>query len=229
MSKTVLVTGGNQGIGYAIAERFAAEGFPTILSGRRTEAVDEAAKVLASKGLDVTPLTLDTGDLSSIEEAVDELAKKDIDVSILINNAAILAKGTLMDMSDDDLVASLDINVLGPIRLIRALAPQMTKNGYGRIVNVSSDWGSFAGGIGGPGAYGFTKTALNASTVRFAKDLPDTIKINAMHPGWVKTQMGGQEAPVLPVNAAETAYWLGTLPDNGPTGGFFFEKRQFEW
>ncbi|MEO1656454.1 MAG: SDR family NAD(P)-dependent oxidoreductase [Pseudomonadota bacterium] len=229
MRQSVLVTGGNQGIGLAIVQRFAREGFATVLSGRRPDAVSDAVDKLRKDGLPVSGLVLDTGDRESIKSAIKQLDDDGVTISVLINNAGILPDGTLADMSDDDLTASFDINVLGPIWLVRALAPGMAERGYGRIVNVSSDWGSFAGGIGGPGAYGVTKAAMNASTVRLAKDLPSSIKINAMHPGWVRTRMGGSGAARAPEEAAETAFWLGTLPDDGPNGGFFYDKKEFAW
>jgi len=105
----------------------------------------------------------------------------------------------------------------------------MSARGYGRIVNVSSGWGSFAEGMGGPGLYGVTKAALNALTVRLAKELPSTVKVNAMCPGWVRTRMGGQSATRSPDEGADTAIWLATLSDDGPTGGFFRDRKPIEW
>lgn len=105
----------------------------------------------------------------------------------------------------------------------------MIANGYGRIVNVSSGWGSFAQGLGGPGAYGVTKAALNALTVRLAEELPPTIKVNAMCSGWVQTRMGGPGATRSPEATADTAVWLATLPDDGPTGGFFKDRKPIDW
>jgi NAD(P)-dependent dehydrogenase (short-subunit alcohol dehydrogenase family) len=100
---------------------------------------------------------------------------------------------------------------------------------YGLIVNVSSDWGSFAEGLGGPGLYGVTKAALNALTVRLAKELRSAVKVNAMCPGWVRTRMGGKGATRTPAEAADTAVWLATLPEDGPTGGFFRGRKPIEW
>lgn len=117
----------------------------------------------------------------------------------------------------------------GPLRLIRALAPKMIERKYGRIVNLSSGWGSFAEGMGGPGLYGVTKAALNALTVRLSKEFPASVKVNAMCPGWVRTRMGGQGATKSPDEGADTAVWLATLPDDGPTGGFFRDRKPIEW
>ena len=117
----------------------------------------------------------------------------------------------------------------GPLRLTRSLAPNMIARGYGRIVNLSSGWGSFAEGMGGPGMYGVTKAALNALTVRLVQELPSAVKVNAMCPGWVRTRMGGEGATRSPDEGADTAVWLATLPDDGPTGGFFRDREPIEW
>lgn len=148
---------------------------------------------------------------------------------MLVNNAGVLPEGTLLEMTWDGVEASFAVNVLGPLRLVRGLAPGMAVRGFGRIVNVSSGWGSFAEGLDGPGAYGVTKAALNALTVRLAKEVPPAIKVNAMCPGWVRTRMGGSAAPRTPEEAADTAYWLGTLPNDGPTGGFFRDRKPIDW
>jgi NAD(P)-dependent dehydrogenase (short-subunit alcohol dehydrogenase family) len=100
---------------------------------------------------------------------------------------------------------------------------------YGRIVNLSSGWGSFPEGMGGPGLYGVTKASLNALTIRLSKELPPAIKVNAMCPGWVRTRMGGQGATHSPDEGADTAVWLATLPDKGPTGGFFRDRKPIDW
>lgn len=148
---------------------------------------------------------------------------------MLVNNAGILPDGTLLDMPWADVGASFAVNVMGPLRLARGLGPAMARRGYGRIVNVSSGWGSFAEGLERPGVYGVTKAALNALTVRLASELPGAVKVNAMCPGWVRTRMGGAGAPRAPEEAADTAYWLGTLADDGPSGGFFRDRRLIAW
>lgn len=225
----VLVTGGNRGIGLAVVERFAREGHPVLLGARNRAAGEAEAARLREQGLDLVTLELDVGDVASIDAALAELDRSGTEVSVLVNNAGILPEGSLLDMPWAGIDASFAVHVTGPLRLVRGLLPGMTARGYGRIVNVSSGWGSFAEGLEGPGAYGLTKAALNALTVRLAKDLPPAIKVNAMCPGWVRTRMGGSEAPRTPEEAADTAYWLGTLPDDGPSGGFFRDRARIAW
>lgn len=225
----VLVTGGNRGIGLAIVERFAREGHSVLLAARDRVAGEAEAARLRDQGLDVVTLQLDVGDEARIDAALADLEGSGTEVSVLVNNAGIMPDGTLLDMPWADISASFAVHVTGPLRLVRGLAPRMAARGYGRIVNVSSGWGSFAEGLAGPGAYGLTKAALNALTVRLARDLPPAVKINAMCPGWVRTRMGGSGAPRTPEEAADTAYWLGTLPTDGPSGGIFRDRRPIEW
>ena len=105
----------------------------------------------------------------------------------------------------------------------------MRKNHYGRIVNISSGWGAFSEGLDGPGSYSVTKAALNALTLSFSHSLPNTIKINSICPGWVRTDMGGANAPLLPEQAAESVAHYATLDADGPSGGFFRGNRKLEW
>jgi NAD(P)-dependent dehydrogenase (short-subunit alcohol dehydrogenase family) len=105
----------------------------------------------------------------------------------------------------------------------------MLARGYGRIVNVSSEWGSFAEGLGGPASYSLTKAALGALTVVTARSVRGDVKVNACSPGWVRTRMGGVDAALSPEEGADTIVWLATLPAKGPNGGFFRERRQIPW
>jgi NAD(P)-dependent dehydrogenase (short-subunit alcohol dehydrogenase family) len=105
----------------------------------------------------------------------------------------------------------------------------MKERGWGRIVNLSSGWGAFAEGLEGPTAYSVSKAALNALTVSAAQALGTQVKVNAACPGWVRTRMGGAAAPRSVAEGADTPIWLATLPDDGPTGGFFRDRRRIEW
>jgi NAD(P)-dependent dehydrogenase (short-subunit alcohol dehydrogenase family) len=229
MKQTVLVTGGNRGIGLAIARQLAELGNSVLLGSRDVAAGESAAASLRGTGLDISALHLDLTDVATIDAAVNGIEKSGSSVDVLINNAGVLHERPLLDLTDAEIAESIAVHVTGPIRLIHSVVPSMIRRGYGRIVNVSSGWGSFAEGLDGPGDYGITKAALNALTVRLAKELPPTVKINAMCPGWVRTRMGGEGATRSPDEAAATAVWLATLPDDGPTGGFFRDRKRIEW
>jgi NAD(P)-dependent dehydrogenase (short-subunit alcohol dehydrogenase family) len=229
MKRTVLVTGANRGIGLAIAGQLAESGGSVLLGSRKLQAGEEAVKSLLRPALDIAPIHMDLADPAAINAALSEIDKAGRHVDVLVNNAGVLHETPLLELTDAEISDSIAVHLAGPLRLIRALVPNMVAHGYGRIVNVSSGWGSFAEGMGGPGLYGVTKAALNALTVRLAKELPATVKVNAMCPGWVRTRMGGQCATRSPDEGADTAVWLATLPDDGPTGGFFRDRKPIEW
>jgi len=229
MKRTALVTGGNRGIGLAIARKLAELGNSVLIGSRGFKAGESAVASLRRTGLDVSPIHLDLTAAASIGAAVNDIEKSERSVDVLVNNAGVLHERPLLELTDAEIAESIAVHLTGPIRLIRSLAPKMVARGYGRIVNVSSGWGSFAEGLGGPGDYGVTKAALNALTVRLAKELPPAVKVNAMCPGWVRTRMGGGSATRSPDEGADTAVWLATLPDDGPTGGFFRDRRPIEW
>jgi NAD(P)-dependent dehydrogenase (short-subunit alcohol dehydrogenase family) len=229
MKRTALVTGANRGIGLAIARQLAELGHAVLLGARDRNAGEEAAAPLRRLGLDVAPVHLDLAVPVTIDTALGDLRKSGRTVDVLVNNAGVLHEAPLLELTDAQIAESIAVHLTGPIRLVRSLAPKMIARGYGRIVNVSSGWGSFAEGLGGPGDYGITKAALNALTVRLSKELPPAVKVNAMCPGWVRTRMGGPGAARTPDEGADTAVWLATLPDDGPTGGFFRDRKRIEW
>jgi NAD(P)-dependent dehydrogenase (short-subunit alcohol dehydrogenase family) len=216
-----LVTGGNRGIGRAIAEGLIAQGHRVVIGVRDLEAGRAVAEEI---GADAIRLDVARYDDDALSAAIAPLRG----VDVLVNNAGVLIENSIIDDASG-FKASMDVMFLGPYALIRAVAPHMRAQGWGRIVNVSSGWGSFAQGLGGPGAYGIAKAALNALTRTLPRDLPEGVKVNAMDPGWVRTRMGGETATRSPEEGAETAIWLATLPDNGPTGGFFRDRSPIDW
>ncbi len=224
-----LVTGGNRGIGFAACEELAKKGMKVLLGSRDHEKGEFAAKKLSDQGLDVSFISLDVSKLESIQKAATTIQNSYGSLDVLVNNAGVLPQGTLLDLSEKDLHQGIDVNFLGPINLIRTFTPKMIKNGYGRIVNVSSGWGSFKEGLEGPAIYSITKAGLNAVTVTLAQSLPKNVKVNSMCPGWVHTQMGGKDAPKTPEEGAEMIVYLATLPDNGPTGKFFRDGKEIVW
>jgi NAD(P)-dependent dehydrogenase (short-subunit alcohol dehydrogenase family) len=226
--RTVLVTGANRGIGLAIARQLAERGHSVLLGSRDLKAGKDAAESLRRPKIDIQAVHIDLTD-TAIDAALQGIGESGRRVDILVNNAGVLHEKPILELTDAEIGDSITVHLAGPLRVIRALAPSMVARGYGRIVNVSSGWGSFAEGMGGPGLYGVTKAALNALTIRLAKELPSTIKVNAMCPGWVRTRMGGNGATKSPDEGADTAVWLATLPDDGPTGGFFRDREPIEW
>jgi len=229
MKHAALVTGANRGLGLAIARQLAELDHAVFLGARDGAAGEAAAERLRAARLDVTAVRLDLDDGLSIAQAIATIEGSGQRVDVLVNNAGVLIERPLLDLTDAEIAEAIAVHVTGPVRLIRAFVPGMLAGGYGRIVNVSSDWGLFSEGLAGPGAYGVTKAALNALTLRLAQELPPAIKVNAMNPGWVRTRMGGPNATRSPEEAADTAIWLATLPDDGPTGGFFMDRKPLAW
>lgn len=226
MRKTILVTGGNRGIGKAICTGLAAQGHHVLLGCRK---IAEGQVIADSIGSKVTAVALDLSDVASLDDQIDRVLDQFPKIDVLVNNAAILSQGNGAELSIEDFISSLNINVVAPLRLSQRLLPGMSERSYGRIVNLSSGWGAFSANLEGPTAYAVSKAALNALTVKLAATSPNEIKINAMCPGWVKTDMGGQEAERTPEEGAATAIWLATLPEDGPTGGFFRDNHHIDW
>ena len=217
--KRALVTGANRGIGFAVAKGLTESGHEVLVSGRDPEQVEVAARKIGAQAV-----VLDVADSESIASTVKDIGH----IDILINNAGVLGTGGVLDsLAEWD--RAMRIMVDGPFQLMHYLVPNMVAQNYGRVVNVSSGWGAFSDGIAGPGAYGVAKAALNALTVSASRNIPDTVKINAMCPGWVRTRMGGKDADRSPEEGADTILWLATLDEDGPTGGFFRDRKPIAW
>jgi NAD(P)-dependent dehydrogenase (short-subunit alcohol dehydrogenase family) len=227
--RTALVTGANRGIGLEVCRQLARLGHRVILTGRDAAAVARAGAELAREGLDVHTEVLDVASEESVKDCAARLRDAPEAIDILVNNAAIYPQGGVLATSASVYRETFDINILGAVWTCRAWAPDMKQRGYGRIVNVSSGYGAFSGGLNGPAAYCVTKAALNALTVRLAYELKGDVKVNAADPGWVRTRMGGSSASRGVERGAETIVWLATLPPDGPSGGFFHDRRRISW
>jgi NAD(P)-dependent dehydrogenase (short-subunit alcohol dehydrogenase family) len=127
----------------------------------------------------------------------------------------------LLEVAEDTLLEALAVNFLGPLHLSRALVPPMLRAGYGRVVNITSGYGSFSSGLAGPAPYSLSKAALNALTLRLSSEVKGDVAVNAVDPGWVKTRMGGRAAPRSVEQGADTIVWLATHPSPAPNGSLF--------
>lgn len=224
---TALVTGANRGIGLAIAAGLSRlEEMKVLVGSRRAEDGEDAARTLGGNAVGVQ---LDLSPAKDLQRQVKTMMDTHGPIDILVNNAGVLENGNILEIVSERLNHSLEVNFLAPLQLIRELVPGMNARKYGRVVNVSSGWGSFAEGLSGPAAYSISKAALNAVTLSLSKDLAENVKVNSMCPGWVRTRMGGEGAPRTPEEGADTAIWLATLPDDGPSGGFYRDRRLIAW
>ena len=232
--RTVLVTGSNRGIGRAVATELARHSGHTVLFGARDEATADATvrELIGSEHPPKQPpvsVSLPLDDPRTVAARAREIEREHGPIDVLVNNAGVLLPGDADEIDIDAMQRSLAVNTMGPFALMRTLGPQMRERGWGRIVNVSSGWGSFDEGLSGPAAYATSKAALNALTLLFASRLGMNVKVNAACPGWVRTRMGGEAASRSPEEGADTIVWLATLPDDGPTGGFFRDRKLIEW
>lgn len=235
-TRIAVVTGANRGIGLEVVRQLAREGFITVLCARDLEKGRAAAASLASEGLEPAVVALDVTSGDSVRAAIAEIMELFGRIDVLVNNAAILKEGmtpedaSVLDVSADLVMETYLTNTVGPLRLIQAVVPIMQERGYGRIVNVSSGAGQLDDMRHGFPAYRMSKVALNALTRITASELgAGTIKVNAACPGWVRTELGGANATRSVEEGAETVVWLATLPDNGPSGGFFRDKKPLPW
>jgi NAD(P)-dependent dehydrogenase (short-subunit alcohol dehydrogenase family) len=228
VTRTALVTGGNRGIGLEACRQLAGLGMDVVLAARDRERGEQAARELQDEGLNVTHEPLDVTDRHSIEDCVRHLADAGTEIDVLVNNAGVYPTEGVFSVSEETLVMALEVNTLGPFRTCQAFVPGMVRRGYGRVVNVSSGGGSFGEGLG-PAAYAVSKAALNALTVKVSQAVRGNVKVNAMCPGWVRTDMGGSGAPRSPEEAADTLVWLATLSEDGPNGGFFRDRKPIPW
>jgi NAD(P)-dependent dehydrogenase (short-subunit alcohol dehydrogenase family) len=226
-----LVTGANRGLGFETCRQLAQLGLTVILSARDFTKGEIAAKQLIERGLDVIVYELDVSKQSNMGRITRQIDRQFGRLDVLVNNAAILYDTwqSAVNADLDVVTQALTTNLFGPWKLSQLCIPLMKRNKYGRIVNVSSGAGSLHYMTSGSPAYSVSKAALNAFSRILAADLHGTgILINSVDPGWVATDMGGRGG--RPVEeGAKGIVWAATLPDNGPSGGFFFDGKPASW
>ncbi len=226
-TRTILVTGANRGIGKAIATGLATSNQKDlILLGCRDL---KMGNEIASSFKNIQALHLDLSSMSGLDKCLQEILTLYPQIDVLVNNAGILYEDSALSISDARFDEVLQINLLAAYKLIKVLAPNMIKNSYGKIVNMSSGWGQFEDGLTGPFSYSLSKAALNALTLTLSKELPASIEINSMCPGWVHTRMGGSEAPRTPEEGAKTAIWLINRDKPSHSGRFYRDEQEISW
>jgi len=227
--RVALVSGGNRGIGLEIVRQLAERDL-TVVLGSRDEEQGRAAAAGLSGGVVVRQL--DVADPESVDRLSRSVEEEFGRLDVLVNNAGITndegQRGVDADL--ERVRDALETNLLGAWRLCEAAIPFMRRHGYGRIVNISTGMAVLEDMGGGSPGYRVSKTGLNALTRILASELRGSgILVNSVEPGWVQTDMGGSRAPRPVEEGAEGAVWAATLSNNGPTGGFFRDRRQIPW
>ncbi len=232
MSQLVIVTGANRGLGLGVAEDLLTKGHRVILTSRSETKGRKEVERLKGKFEDVYFQRLDVEDSESIKKCFEWVFKEFGVLDILINNAGI-NYDTWHDSISADLVEcrkTMDVNFFGPWKMCQIFSPLLKKSKKGRIVNVSSGSGALGGEEAGTPGYSASKAALNMLTIKLAHDLrPDNIKVNAVCPGWVRTEMGGSNATRSIPEGAASVVWAALVPDDGPSGGFFRDGNRLAW
>jgi NAD(P)-dependent dehydrogenase (short-subunit alcohol dehydrogenase family) len=231
-SKVALVTGGNRGIGYELVKQLALNDFKVILASRDPDMGHEAAQKLKESNLDVSFLVMDIGNQESIRQGAIAVSDRYGRLDVLINNAGVYLDENekLLNMEPSVLEKTMATNFFGAYHVIRSFIPLMEQQGYGRIINVSSEYGAMSEmSSPGVGAYKLSKLTLNGLTQLVAAEMNGDIKINAVDPGWVSTDMGGPSAPRTPKQAARSILWLATIGPEGPNGEFFRDGKRIDW
>ena len=231
--KIAIVTGGNRGIGREIARQLMKQDILVVIGCRSEPKCAMAVDELHKEGGNIAGFPLDVNDTKSVRRFVEHVEKAHGAPGILVNNAGVYPEETdakVLDTSTSLWRQTFETNLFGAVRMCRQVVPLMKKLRHGRVVNVSSGLGQMHQMGEGSPAYRVSKAALNALTRTLAAEVAGTgILVNSMSPGWVRTDMGGEEAPRSVEEGADTAVWLATLPSNGPTGQFFRDRKPIPW
>jgi NAD(P)-dependent dehydrogenase (short-subunit alcohol dehydrogenase family) len=231
-SSIAVVTGANKGIGFEIARQLAGLDIQVVLTARDADRGRAATAELASASTPPVFHPLDVTSDASISTLAAYLDQAYGRVDILVNNAGVALDKwrSALDLDLDTLRTTMETNVYGAFAVLKHMVPLLERSGRARVVNLASVLGSLESMGGLTLAYRMSKTALNALTRVMADELaPRGILLNSLWPGWVKTALGGDDAPRSPQEAADTCIWLATLGDGGPTGGFFKDREPLPW
>jgi NAD(P)-dependent dehydrogenase (short-subunit alcohol dehydrogenase family) len=229
--KTALVTGANKGIGREVARQLARKGFYVFVGARDSKAGRKAVDEIVKDGGKASFSEIDVSDADSVIAAEREFSKLADHLDVLVNNAGIIVDGddAILEMSDDLLRKTLETNTLGPLRVTRAFVQLLRKSKTPRVINVSSGGGQLTGGADGwAPAYCVSKTALNGVTSQLAAALPK-FAVNSVCPGWVRTDMGGENASRSVEEGADTIVWLAAEAPHELTGKFLRDRKEIPW
>jgi NAD(P)-dependent dehydrogenase (short-subunit alcohol dehydrogenase family) len=224
-NKCALVTGGNRGIGLAIAQGLIDRNYEVIITARSLDSAKKAGEKLGGK---VIPLELDVSDDRSIAQAIATLTQQIDRLDVLINNAGVYPDKQIdsLTISRELLNTAMQTNTFGVISMVQACLPLLEKSSDARIINLSSGMGAFDSLTTTATSYSLSKLALNGATVMLSQSLASkNIVINAMCPGWVRTDMGGVSATRSPKQGADTAIWLATEAPRSETGKFWRDRQ----
>lgn len=238
-SKVALITGANKGIGLEIARQLGKQGIKVLIGARDQERRESAAASLREQGIDAQPIALDITDQASVDAAASDVVSRFGRLDILVNNAGIVRDKVPPSQLDIALFReTYETNLFGMFAVTKAMLPLLRKSPAGRIVNLSSGLGSLTHTADPKWpfyaynaiAYNSSKAAVNALTISFAKELRETpIKVNSADPGYVATDLNGHRGPRTVEQGATAPVRLATLPDDGPTGGYFDEDGPLPW
>jgi NAD(P)-dependent dehydrogenase (short-subunit alcohol dehydrogenase family) len=247
--KIAFITGANRGLGLQTAHELGRQEITVVLGIRDLSKAQPAVKALRDEGINPEIIRLDVADASTYREAFEFFEAGYGRLDILVNNAGVWLEdppakvaqpggNRTSTLPEEILRKTFETNFFGTVALTQQLLPLLRKSVAGRIVNVSSIMGSLTLHSDSSSqiypykvfAYDTAKAALNSFTIHLAHELKDTpIKVNSAHPGWVKTDMGGQDASLEVSEGGKTSAWLATLPADGPTGGFFHMQERVPW
>ena len=242
-NKVALITGANKGLGLEMSRQLGQHGLTILIAARNLEAAKTAATNLHNEGVSAVAIALDVTDSTQIQSAFQEIRDSFGKLDILINNAGVFLDGDWLisnatSVSINIIRQTFNTNFFGLVELTQVLLPLILKSPSGRIVNMSSIEGSLTLQAtpnspiydSKPFAYNASKAAVNAFTIHLAHELRNTpVKINSAHPGWVKTELGGEGAMMDIAGGAKTGVELAMLPDDGPSGGFFHLGEPVPW
>src|ERR1039458_9042155 len=229
--KIALVTGANKGIGYEIGRQLGEKGYHVLVGARKADAGKQAAASLQKGGVSAEFVEIDVSDPASIQKAAKGVAAQFDHLDVLVNNAGIMQdEKNVTEVTEDVFLRTLTTNPLGPLRVTQAFLPLLAKSSLASVINLSSGLGQLNDMGDTYPAYSISKTALNAVTRQFAAALHDKgISVNSVCPGWVKTDMGGANAPRTVQQGADTVTWLATEAPRDLTGQFLRDRKLIPW